>query len=148
MGCGILGLRCGECRIRFPTSVSYCYDSGLAVKAKSLSRDRMTVQIQLRTMDHSARRSMKNAANCVKYGELQGSRNRNVSNAYGTLSSPCWGYVCLRVCWTDNDHLVNWALFGLSSRLGIHLPLVGAFPSISVVSQESALCICVFLCRP
>lgn len=67
----------------------------------------MTVQIQLRTMDHSARRSMKNAANCVKYGELQGSRNRNVSNAYGTLSSPCWGYVCLRVCWTDNDHLVN-----------------------------------------
>lgn len=34
-------------------------------------------------MDHSARRSMKNAANCVKYGELQGSRNRNMSNAYG-----------------------------------------------------------------
>ena len=26
---------------------------------------------------------MKNAANCVKYGELQGSRNRNMSNAYG-----------------------------------------------------------------
>lgn len=34
-------------------------------------------------MDHLARRSMKNAANCVKYGELQGSRNRKVSNAYG-----------------------------------------------------------------
>lgn len=34
-------------------------------------------------MDHSARRSMKNAANCVKHGELQGSRNRNMSNAYG-----------------------------------------------------------------
>lgn len=34
-------------------------------------------------MDHSARRSMKNAANCEKYGELQGSRNRNMSNAYG-----------------------------------------------------------------
>ena len=38
--------------------------------------------LQLRTMDHSARRSMKNAANCAKYGELQGSRNRNVSNAH------------------------------------------------------------------
>lgn len=34
-------------------------------------------------MDHSVRRSMKNAANCVKYGELQGSRNRYMSNAYG-----------------------------------------------------------------
>lgn len=33
-------------------------------------------------MDHLARRSMKNAANCVKYGELQGSRNRDLSNAY------------------------------------------------------------------
>lgn len=33
-------------------------------------------------MDHLAHRSMKNAANCVKYGELQGSRNRNMSNAY------------------------------------------------------------------
>lgn len=38
-------------------------------------------------MDHSARRSMKNAANCVKYGELQGSRNRNMSNAYCTFST-------------------------------------------------------------
>lgn len=37
-------------------------------------------------MDHSARRSMKNAANCVKYGELQGSRNRNMSNAYGAFN--------------------------------------------------------------
>lgn len=27
---------------------------------------------QLRTVDHSARRSMKNAANCAKHGELQG----------------------------------------------------------------------------
>jgi len=27
---------------------------------------------QLWMVDHSARRSMKNAANCVKYGELQG----------------------------------------------------------------------------
>jgi hypothetical protein len=43
---------------------------------------------QLRTMDHLARRSMKNAANCVKYGELQGSRNRNVSNAYGAFNIP------------------------------------------------------------
>lgn len=33
-------------------------------------------------MDHLARIAMKNAANCVKYGELQGSRNRNMSNAY------------------------------------------------------------------
>lgn len=41
------------------------------------------MKIQLRTMDHSVRRSMKNAANCVKYGELQGSRNRYMSNAYG-----------------------------------------------------------------
>lgn len=44
--------------------------------------------IQLRTMDHSARRSMKNAANCEKYGELQGSRNRNMSNAYGASNIP------------------------------------------------------------
>ena len=36
-------------------------------------------------MDHSVRRSMKNAANCVKYGELQGSRNRYMSNAYGAF---------------------------------------------------------------
>ncbi len=42
---------------------------------------------QLRTMDHSARRSMKNAANCVKHGELQGPRNRNESNAYCTFST-------------------------------------------------------------
>ena len=42
-------------------------------------------KIQLRTMDHSVRRSMKNAANCVKYGELQGSRNRYMSNAYGAF---------------------------------------------------------------
>ena len=28
---------------------------------------------------------MKNAANCVKYGELQGSRNRYMSNAYGAF---------------------------------------------------------------
>lgn len=41
---------------------------------------------QLRTMNHSARRSMKNAANCAKYGELQGSRNRNVSNAHCAFS--------------------------------------------------------------
>ena len=33
-------------------------------------------------MDHLARVAMKNAANCVKYGELQGFRNRNMSNAY------------------------------------------------------------------
>lgn len=39
-------------------------------------------------MDHSARRSMKNAANCEKYGELQGSRNRNMSNAYGASNIP------------------------------------------------------------
>ena len=42
-------------------------------------------KIQLRTMDHSVRGSMKNAANCVKYGELQGSRNRYMSNAYGAF---------------------------------------------------------------
>jgi hypothetical protein len=40
------------------------------------------VDVQLRTMDHLARIAMKNAANCVKYGELQGSRNRYMSNAY------------------------------------------------------------------
>ena len=33
-------------------------------------------------MDHLARIAMKNAANCVKYGELQGFRNRYMSNAY------------------------------------------------------------------
>lgn len=33
-------------------------------------------------MDHLARIAMKNAANCVKYGELQGFRNRYTSNAY------------------------------------------------------------------
>lgn len=38
--------------------------------------------VQLRTMDHLARIAMKNAANCVKYGELQGFRNRYMSNAY------------------------------------------------------------------
>jgi len=41
---------------------------------------------QLRTMDHSVRGSMKNAANCANYGELQGSRNRYMSNAYGAFS--------------------------------------------------------------
>lgn len=40
------------------------------------------LSIQLRTMDHLARIAMKNAANCVKYGEMQGYRNRNMSNAY------------------------------------------------------------------
>jgi hypothetical protein len=131
----------GGCRIDRPLGTR-CYDSGLAVTAKSPLRDRMTVQIQLRTMDHSARRSMKNAANCVKYGELQGSRNRNVSNAYGTLSSSCWGYVCLRVCWTDNDHLVSPFLsFETGSRLGIHQALHGAgcFPfDIRCLKRESA----------
>lgn len=33
-------------------------------------------------MDHLARIAMKNAANCVKYGEMQGYRNRYMSNAY------------------------------------------------------------------
>ena len=47
--------------------------------------EKKTLEIQLRTMDHSVRRSMKNAANCVKYGELQGSRNRYMSNAYGAF---------------------------------------------------------------
>lgn len=36
-------------------------------------RHRAVVSVtQLRTVDHSARRSMKNAANCAKHGELQG----------------------------------------------------------------------------
>lgn len=39
-------------------------------------------------MDHSARWSMNNAANCVKYGELQGSRNRNQWNAYSAFYIP------------------------------------------------------------
>jgi hypothetical protein len=33
-------------------------------------------------VDHSARRSMKNAANCAKHGELQGFKNRYMLNTY------------------------------------------------------------------
>lgn len=50
--------------------------------AISAEREKKIVGVQLRTMDHLARIAMKNAANCVKYGELQGSRNRYMSNAY------------------------------------------------------------------
>ena len=58
--------------------LSYFFLARLGLKRKKR-------KIQLRTMDHSVRRSMKNAANCVKYGELQGSRNRYMSNAYGAF---------------------------------------------------------------
>ena len=45
------------------------------------------IHTQLRAVDHSARRSMKNAANCVKHGELQGFRNCHLSNAYCGLGA-------------------------------------------------------------
>ena len=72
--------------------------------------------VQLRTMDHLARVAMKNAANCVKYGELQGFRNRNMSNAYcGSgifLSEPRLSEGLLY----HNEHLVvGWRL----SRKGL-----------------------------
>lgn len=55
----------------------------LRVRLVRMTREKpVCVDAQLRTMDHLARIAMKNAANCVKYGEMQGYRNRNMSNAY------------------------------------------------------------------
>ena len=59
-----------RCATTTPTTVS------------NRSFDEKVEHVQLRTMDHLARIAMKNAANCVKYGELQGFRNRYMSNAY------------------------------------------------------------------
>lgn len=78
-------------------------------------------------MDHSARRSMKNAANCVKYGELQGSRNRNMSNAYGAFN------ITMLEARLSEGLLTSLIIFGVSQRLGNHH---GA--SLEVVDQLSS----------
>ncbi len=81
------------------------------------------VEIQLRTMDHSVRRSMKNAANCVKYGELQGSRNRYMSNAYGAFIFMMEARLSEGLL-NGIDHLLSRAkCWGWLRGLGIHSPL-------------------------
>ena len=53
---------------------------------------------QLRAVDHSARGSKKNAANCVKYGELQGAKKLPTVERILRPWPKCWGHACLRVC--------------------------------------------------
>ena len=85
--------------------VSYCFVVCIVLQSKWCWWKKKLFS-QLRTMNHSARRSMKNAANCAKYGELQGSRNRNVSNAHcafnilvgGTSVWGSVGYECRSFC--------------------------------------------------
>lgn len=80
---GILRARCARCK-ELGKCVRLLLSALLRRESESRRGSRLSesLALQLRTMDHLARIAMKNAANCVKYGEMQGYRNRNMSNAY------------------------------------------------------------------
>lgn len=88
-------------------------------------------------MDHSVRRSMKNAANCVKYGELQGSRNRYMSNAYGAFIFMMEARLSEGLL-NGIDHLLSRASTGRLRGLGIHGAAVPCFPLDVILFLELA----------
>ena len=77
--------------------------------------------IQLRTMDHLARIAMKNAANCVKYGEMQGYRNRYMSNAYcGPVIHLTGPHLSEGLLNTTNISWLSHQSCGICPSIGIH----------------------------
>ncbi len=72
-------------------------------------------------MDHLARIAMKNAANCVKYGEMQGYRNRYMSNAYcGPVIHLTGPHLSEGLLNTTNISWLSHQSCGICPSIGIH----------------------------
>lgn len=84
-------------------------------------------------MDHLARIAKKNAANCVKYGELQGFRNRYMSNAYcGSgihLSEPrlSEGLLNYNKRFAGTTRTLSYLVYWVSPRVNLVLLALGRF---------------------
>src|SRR4029434_11356975 len=86
-----------------------------------LGQNKQSKRVQLLSVDHSARASMKNAASCENECELQDTLIIDTSNAHAA-PGPSRGYACLRVAFPSiGTHplegvIRGWGLAGDSTR--------------------------------
>src|SRR4029434_3670807 len=87
-----------------------------------LGQNKQSKRVQLLSVDHSARASMKNAASCENQCELQDTLIIDTSNAHAA-PGPSRGYACLRVAFPSigthplEGEIRGWGFAGDSTRL-------------------------------